>query len=165
MEDNNEEASFFRKPLVKNILFALAIATFGFVLLNLTFLFAAVFQKFIDILAKLFFVSETEAPQWYFILRHLLFVLVILLITWLVFRTKLQPIYRAIFMTVPIAVVYVAIGFLLSEMPVFLYVMCGLITVGLLYYFIRKKKPWLYLYTVILVAAALLIMTLTGAEI
>lgn len=49
MEDNNEEVSFFRKPLVKNILFALAIATFGFVLLNLTFLFAAVFQKFIDI--------------------------------------------------------------------------------------------------------------------
>lgn len=165
MGDNDEEVSFLKKPLVKNVLFALAVAVFGFVLLNLAFLFAAVFQKFIDILARIFFVSETEAPQWYFILRHLLFVVVILLITWLVFRTKLQPIYKAIFMTVPIAVVYVTIGLLLYEMPVFLYVICGLITVGLLYYFIRNKKSWLYSYTVILVAVALLIMTLTGAEI
>ncbi len=165
MGENDKAISMFKKPFVRNILFALAIAVFGFILLNLAFLFAAVFQKFVDILARPFVASETETTHWYPILRHLLFVLVILLITWLVFRTKLQPIYKAIFMTVPLAVVYVTIGLLLYEMPVFLYIICGLTTAGLLYYFIRYKKSWLFSYTVILVTVALLIMTLTGVEI
>lgn len=165
MEEKNKLINILEKPLAKNILFALAIAVFGFLLWNLAFLLFALFQRFIDIIASFFISSEMAVPNWYFILRHLLFVALILLITWVVFRTKLQPIYKAIFMTVPLAVVYLTIGIFFYQWPLIIYATCGLLTLGLLYYFISRKKPWLYSYTVILVVVTLLIVMLTGVEI
>ncbi len=165
MEENNKVISIFKKPAVKNVLFALAIAVFGFLLWNLTFGLYALFQRFVDIIASSFISSEAAAPDWYFALRHLLFLALILLITWIIFRTKLQPIYKAIFMTVPLAVVYLTIGVFFYQWPLLVYAICGLLTLGLLYYFISRKKSWLYSYTVIFVAVTLLIVMITGVEI
>jgi len=54
VEENNKVISIFKKPAVKNVLFALAIAVFGFLLWNLTFGLYALFQRFIDIIARSF---------------------------------------------------------------------------------------------------------------
>ena len=165
MEKKNKLTSIFQKSAVKNVLLALAIAVFGFLLWNLTFGLYALFQRFIDIIARSFISSETAAPNWYFALRHLLFLALILLITWIVFRTKLQPIYKAIFMTVPLAVLYLTIWIFLYQWPLLVYAVCGLLTLGLLYYFVKRKKSWFYSYTVIFVAVTLLIVMITGVEI
>jgi len=155
-----------KNPLVKNILSALAVAGGGFILLNLTFLFDFFFQSLIDWFIKLFIaVDINRAWQWYPPLKHFLFVFVIAIISWFVFKSKLKTLYKAIYMTVPLAVVFVSIGIFFYRTPLVAYFLGGLITFGLLYHFYRTKKPWLYYYTVILVALTLAIFSLMGGEI
>jgi hypothetical protein len=87
------------------------------------------------------------------------------LISWLVFRSKLRVLIKAIFMTVPTAVTLVTIGILLYPSPFLPYLVGVILTIGVLYYFYRTHKSWLYYYSVILVALVLMVFTLMGEEI
>ena len=154
----------FKNPYVKNVLLALAVAVFGFVLLNLTFLFNFLVFKLIG-----FFVSDefvaTHQWQWFPIMRHALFLVLIGFISWPIFLSKLGTLYKAIYMTVPVAVLLANIGIFLYEWPVVPYVVGGVCILVVLYYFYRTKQPWLYYYSAILVALTLMVFTLLGGEI
>ena len=155
-----------KNPLVKNILSAVAVAVFGFILLNLTFIFDAIYQTPIRLLVRLFIPLEPDSDlYWFPPLMHGSFVVVIGLISWFVFRSKLRILYKAIYMTVPVAVVLVTTGIFLYQWPIVSYSVGSLLCVGTLYYFYRTKQPWLYYYTVILVGLTLAIFTLLGGEI
>jgi hypothetical protein len=154
----------FRNPWVKNIISALAVAAFGFVLLNLTFLFNFLVVKLIGLFVSEEFMS-THQWQCFPMMRHAFFLVIIGLISWLVFRSKLGTLYKAIYMTVPLAVIFVTLGMFLYHWPVVPYLVGGLFTIGVLFYLYRTKQPWLYFYTVILVALSLMIFTILGGEI
>ncbi len=152
--------------LLKNILFAAVIAVGGFILLNLTFIFDALFQNSIRALVKLFIPLNPEMDlYWFPPLMHGSFVIIIALISWFVFKSKLKLLYKAIYMAVPVAVVLVTVGMFLNHWPIISYSLGGLLCLGTLYYFYRTKQPWLYYYTVILVGLTLAIFTLLGGEI
>jgi len=156
----------FKNPLVKNILSAVAVAIFGFILLNITFLFDFIFQSAIRGLIRLFIPLDPNTDlYWFPPLMHASFVIIIGIISWFVFRSKLKVLYKAIYMTVPLAVVLVTIGIFLYHWPVAAYSLGSLFGIGVLCYFYRAKKPWLYYYTVILVGLAMLIVGLFGIEI
>jgi hypothetical protein len=152
-----------KHPCVKNTLSALAVVVIGFVLLNLTFLFNYLVFWLIDIFMPRN--PESVPPRWFPLTRHIIFLVIIALISWLVFRSKLPTLVKAIFMTVPTAVVLVTIGILLYPLPVLPYVIGALLTIGVLIYFYFTHKPWLYYYSVILVALVLMVFTLMGGEI
>lgn len=155
-----------KNPIIKNILQALAVAFFGFILLNFTFLFDFLFQSFILRIIKIFTPVNLEMSySWFPPLLHISFVIVIGLITWLIFRTKLKTIYKAIFLTVPIAVCLAILGMFLYRWPVILYSLGVLLSLSVLYFFYKTKQPWLYYYAIILVALTLTIFTLFGGEI
>ncbi len=155
-----------KNPVVKNILSALAVAVFGFLLLTLAFIFDALFQGLIDLIVRIFTqVDLNMSLQWFPPIKHALFVVVILLISWFVFRSKLKVLYKAIYMTVPVAVVLATVGMFLSNWPIVSYSVGALLCLGTLYYFYKTKQPWLYYYTVILVGIVLAIFTATGGEI
>jgi hypothetical protein len=156
----------FRNPHVKNILSAVAVAGFGFVLLGLTFLFDFLFQSLVDGVTRLFTSADFNmAWYWFPPTKHAMFVVIIGLISWPIFRSKLGVLYKAMYMTVPLAVIFATIGIFLYHWPIVPYLVGGLFTVGLLFYFYRTKQPWLYYYTLILVALSLMIFTLLGGEI
>ena len=156
----------FKNRHVKNILSAVAVAVFGFVLLGLTFLFDFLFQSLLDRVVR-FFTPDDFNMTWYWFppAKHAMFMVIIGLISWPIFRSKLGSLYKAIYMTVPLAVVFATIGILLYHWPVLPYLVGGLFAIGVLFYLYRTKQPWLYLYTVILVALSLMIFTLLGGEI
>jgi len=157
---------FDRNPIVKNILSALAVAIFGFILLNLTFLFDFLFQSLIDLIIKIFTpVNVNMDWQWFPPVKHAMFVVVIGLISWPIFKSKLRTLFKAIYMTVPLAVALVTIAILLYHWQIAVYSLGALFCIGVLYYFYRTKQPWLYYYTLILVSIALLIAGLAGVEI
>ena len=163
MNNHYGKWNLFKRPYVKNILSALAVAAGGFVLLNLTFLFNFLVFQVID-----FFIPrnpEFGPPQYFPLARHALFLIIIALISWAVFRTRLRPLLKAIFMTVPTAVVLVTIGIMLYPSPVLPYLVGAVLTISVLFYFYRTKRPWLYYYSVVLVALALMVFTLMGGEI
>lgn len=155
-----------KNPLASNILSVLAVAIFGFILLNITFLFDAVFQHAIRGFFGLFIPFGPEInPYWFPPLMHCLFVIVIMLISWLVFKSKLKTIYKAVYMTVPVAVVLATVGIFLYPWQAISYSVGSLLCIGALYYFYRTKQPWLYYYAVILVGLTMGIFTLLGGEI
>ncbi len=152
----------FKNPIVKNVLTALAVAVFGFVLLNITFLFNYLVFLVIDLVVPPDFIP---ANLWFTMVRHGLFLVIIGLISWFVFRSNLGVLYKAIFMTVPVAVFLVSIGIFLHDWPHIPYIIGGLSTLAVLFYFYRTKRHWLYYYSVILIALTLMIFTLLGGEI
>ncbi|NIP30996.1 MAG: hypothetical protein GTN59_10680 [Candidatus Dadabacteria bacterium] len=152
----------FKNQNVKNILLALAVAIFGFVLLNLIFLFYTLLTTLVE---KFLPKDYPATHDWFGPLTFIIFVVIIAIISWFVFRSKLGVIYKAIYLTVPVAIFLLAIGMNLYPYPVIVYGLGILSVAGLLYYFYRTKKPWLYYYAVIIVALALFTMNLIGAEI
>jgi len=143
----------FKNPYVKNILYALAVAFFGFVLLNLTF----IFDFFIHSLIALFFPSINRwLPQ----MKHIIFVITIILISLLVFKSKLRELFKAIYLTVPLMVIFSDIEIFLYGYPILTYSVNCLILLIIVFYFYINKKSWIYYYSAILVASVLLIMNL-----
>ena len=146
-------------PAVKNILYALAIMVGSVVLLNLTF----VVYWLIHLFYNLF--SPAVPGESLFALRPITLVVILIILTWLVFRSKIATLFKAIYATVPVAVVLVFIGIGFSEQLSLVYILSTLFSLSVLLYLIATKKSWLYFFSVIFVSLALLIMSLTGVEI
>lgn len=155
-----------KNQIAKNILSIIAVAGFGFILLNAAFLFDYLFQTLVMRIINFFTpIDILREIRWFPPFMHSLFVIVIGLISWAVFCSKLKTLYKAIYMTVPIAVVLVTVGILLYRWPIIAYLSGSLLSLGVLYYFHRTRQPWIYYYTVISVGIALAIFTLLGGEI
>ena len=156
----------FKNPIIKNILSALAVAGGGFILLNLAFMFDFIFQSAVRGFIQLFTpVDLTGNFGWFPPMLNGSFVIIIGLISWLVFQSKIKTLYKAIYMTVPAAVVLVTVGMFLYRWPAASYSLGTLITIGTLYYFYRAKLSWLYYFAVILVGITLALMGILGVDI
>lgn len=151
---------------MKNILSAVTVAVVGFILLNLAFLFDFLFQSLIDAFVALFTpVDFNMTWRWFPPIKHAMFMVVIGLISWPIFRSKLRVLFKAMYMTVPLAVVFVTCGMFLYRWPLAAYSLGSLFSLSVLYYLYRTKQPWIYYYTVILVSLTLLLVGLLGVEI
>lgn len=155
-----------KKIILKNILSIFAVPIFGFILLNLTFILDAVFQGLIELFVRIF-VEFDENTSWYWFppLRHGLFIVLIALISWVIFKSKLKTIYKAIYLPVPAAVIFVTIGMFLYQWPVITYSLSSLFGIGVLFYLYRTKKPWLYYYAFSLIGITMLMVGILGVEI
>lgn len=151
-----------QNPYIKNILLALIVVIFGFILLNLTFFFYALI---INLVLKFFPDDFVMTNQWFMPLMIIVVSLIIAIVSWFVFKSKLKEIYKATFLVVPVAVVLAIIGMFLYRLPIAVFSLSGFISIGILYYFYRAKQPWIYYFSTILVVIVLLIMALTGTEI
>lgn len=155
-----------KNQIVKNILSAVAVAVFGLIMLNIAFIFDFIFQSLIIGAIKIFTAGDPSMELfWFPPVMHILFMIVIGLISRFVLKSKLKPLFKAIYMTVPLAVVFVTIGMFLYRWPAAAYSLGGLFGAGVLYYLYRAKQPWIYYYTVILVGLVLAIFSLAGGEI
>jgi len=160
------ENKILKNPFVKNILSAIAVAGFGFILLNLAFIFDFLFTSLVLGLIKIFTpVDLMMTYGWFPPIMHGLYMIIIGLISWRIFKSKLRVLYKAIYLTVPTAAALVTVGMFLYRWPLVAFLTGGLLSAGVLYSFYRTKQPWLYYYTVILIAVILGIMGVLGVEI
>ena len=161
-----KRGTFLKNSIAINILSALAVVVFGFILLNLAFIFDALYQGIIDGIVGLFTsVDFNMAWSWFPPVKHAMFVVIIGLISWTVFKSKLKTIFKAIFMTVPLAIVFATIGMFLYRWPLISYLLGALFSLGVLYYLYKKKEHWLYYFTLILISLVMLLVGLLGVEI
>jgi hypothetical protein len=153
-------------PIVKNILSVLAIIFFGFILLNLAFLLDALYQGILrGIIGLITPLGPETNIKWLPLFFHGSFFIILLLISWFIFRSKLNVLFKAIFTTVPLATVYVTLGMFLYRWQILSITLGGLFTLGVLYYLYHPKKPWLYYFTLIVTAILFLIVSLLNIEI
>ena len=157
-----------KNPVIKKIFQAVAVAGFGFILLNLTFLLDFLYQSSLDRLIRIFTPADINMDmgwRWFPPARHAVFMVIVILISRFVFRSKLGAIYKAIFMTVPLAVIFATIGILFYRFPPAVYLLGGLFGFGVLYYLYRTKQSWIYYYTLILIGVTMLCVVIFGVEI
>lgn len=155
-----------KKPITKKILLAIAVAGFGFILLNLAFIFDFLFQSLIRSLAMIFIPIDFMGEySWVPPLMHASFVVIIGLIFWFIFRSKLGMFFKATYLMVPLAVVYATIGMFLYPWPLAVYPLGSFFGLSVLYYLHRTKQSWLYYYSLALISLAMLLMGIFGVEI
>jgi hypothetical protein len=129
-------------------------------------MFDFLIQSLVIGLIKLFTPVNFETNfQWLPPAMHGLFVVIIGIISWFIFRSKLGTFYKATYLTVPLAVIFVTIGMFLGQWPIASYSLGGLFGIGVLYYFYRTGKSWLYYYSVILIGITMLLVGLLGVKI
>lgn len=152
-----------KNPILKNILSILAVLIFGSILLNLTFIFYALIHSFYN---KIIPFKQNEGPMpAFFILRPITLFVILTIISWFVFRSKSTTLCKAIFATVPVAVILVFIGINLYQQPILAYSLGALFSFAILIYLYFAKKSWLYYVSVLFVSIALLIMGILGVDI
>jgi hypothetical protein len=157
--------TMLKYPAVRNVLPAIGIAFLGFILLNLTFMLDYLFHISIIGLVKLFTSQDPGMRSvWFPPAMHIAFTVLIGLISWIIFRSRLNNFFKATFLTVPSAVVLVTAGMFLYRLPIIAYSLSSLLVAGILFIFYRTKMSWLFSFAVILVALTLLISNLLGME-
>ena len=155
-----------KKSWVRNVLLVLGVAGAGFVVLNLLFVLDAAFQSLLDLIFRVFTpVDINMAWSWYPAVKAILFVIIIAFVSWPIFRSKLATVWKAIYLFAPTALGLFIIAVPLYRWPPVAISLGTIATLITLYCFYKTKQPWLYYYSVIIVALALLIITLTGTQI
>jgi hypothetical protein len=151
---------------IKNILLALAIVIFSYVSLILAFILDAVYQSVIRGIAEFFIPFTLDSKlYWFPVFMHLSFVLIIGIISWFIFKSKLKSIYKAIFMPVPMAVVYATIGMFFNRLPIVVYLLGALFGFSVLCYIYKKKQSWMYYFSLFYITLLMLLVVLLGIEI
>ncbi len=141
----------------------LGIIIFGFILLNITFIMAFLFQTIFRGILDLFL--EYNDYTWLPFITHGLFMVLIIYLSWLIFKAKLSTYYKAIYMVVPTAVIFITVSILCYPIVWLGYLINSILGISVLIYFYKTKQPWLYYYAVILMGLVLLIFTLLGGKI
>ena len=148
------------KPYQKNILFALFIIVGGFILFNLAFLLAAFVIK---VTTSLLGMAQNEAPS---TVGRVLYLLIIFLISWFVFRSRLNDIIKATFLTMPLMVILVMVGLSLYQQSKWIIAGIGAVIIcTVLSYLYKKKLSWLYYFSTIYVVALALCVMLFNVQI
>ena len=148
------------KPYQKNVLSALVIIIGGFALFNIAFLLAALV---INATMRVLGMAQHEAPS---MVGRVLFLILIILSSWFVFRSKLKDLIKATFLTMPLMVVLVMAGISLYQQARWMVAGIGAVFIfSVLYYLYKKKLSWLYYFSTFYVAIVALCVMLFNVEI
>lgn len=155
-----------KKPWVKNPLLALGLIVFGFILINLAFILDALYQNSLDaIFRAITGLDLNQTSPWFPRFKHFSFLILLILASWAVFRSKLKTFYKATFMVVPLAAAYATIGMTFYRWHGADYFMGAIFGFGVLLYLYLTKKTWLYYFGWAVTTLAMFLITITGTEI
>lgn len=146
------------KAWVKPVLSMLCIVVVGFILFNVAFMLAAL------VLGTLANLDGTQGvPPAY---GRFIFVILIFAISWFVFRSKLNVLVKATYLTMPLMVTLVMIGIFSYQLSQFVvYILGGIVVAAVLYYIYKKKLSWLYTFATLYVTLVALLVMVLGIEI
>lgn len=148
---------------MKTALTVVAIPVLSYILLGLAFLVDAVFQNLIN---RFFLPSYDVDVKWFPPSKHILFLVLILIISIFILRAKkFKDFYKAVYSSVPTGVLFATVGLSLYRWAAVQYSVCVLIYAFIILYLFKTKRSWMYFYAVSAVALTLLLMNIFGVEI
>lgn len=153
------------KKFTKDLLMAILATAVGFVLLNLTFIFYAGVHNLVRMAIWGIIGKEPQMEGWIPYTLHGISTLAVFLVSWLASKLKLHVVLKAAILMVPLATLLVVMGIFFYEAPVLAYTLGAVICLSLLGWLYLKKSNWLYMYAVVVVGVAILLMNLFGVEI
>lgn len=164
--DHGPGKSRLRGQVFADAVSAVIVAVTGFVFLNLAFIAFAGFYNLASMAMRSFSGRETvDFERFDPSILGWVFLLLVTVVFWLVYKSKLHVVIKASFLMVPFATSLVLIGIAFYGKPSMAYVVSGLASAALLLLLYRRKENWLYFFSTALVIVMMLIMNLTGTEI
>lgn len=152
------------KSWQKTTLSMLLIVGAGLVLSGLAFILAALVQS-VFIMLVMPQAGDAENARSIAQLWHLVYLVLIVLLSWLIFRLRLNDLIKAAFLTMPLMVIFSEIGIWLYATPVLVYVAGAVFLAAVLVCLYLTKRSWLYYFATFVATALMLIVMLTGMEI
>lgn len=151
-----------KNPALKYLLIVVAIAVGGFALLNIVFMLFALIINGI-----LFFFPKDAAMDRGSLMPILTSLVAALFLVgyYFVYRSKTKPLYKAILMPIPTAIILVGLGASLYHWPILALSLGVVFVLSVIYYFYRTKQPWSYYFAVLATSYAMLIMSILGVDI
>ena len=140
-----------------HLIAVLSIFVGGFCLFQLAFFLAAIVMNGISTITN----TMGQPPY----LGLVVYILLILIASYFIFRTKWHVIIKATYLTMPLMIVTIAVAILLYETPWIAYIVDGAIMGGLLIYLIATKKHWYYSVATLYVGVVLLLIQILNIEI
>ena len=134
----------------------------------LTIPFLGAFFLLITFLAYAFLQSMISRFSPYEIIPHIrlaVFLLIVVGVTIIVFRSQLSELIKATFTVVPLATMLVTMGIILFQWQIVSFIVCIIIFGVHIFCLYLMKVNWYYYYAAVLIALTLLIMTATGVQI
>lgn len=108
-------------------------------------------------------IAQNGAPH---IVGRVLYLFLIFLISWFVFRSRLNDIIKATFLTMPLMVILVMVGISLYQQSKWMIVGIGAVIIcAVLSYLYKKKLSWLYYFSTFYVAVLALCVMLFNVQI
>jgi hypothetical protein len=148
------------KKWQKNVLAAVFIIVAGFILFNLAFMLAALV---INLTMSIMGQPQNVAPPF---VGRVAYSIIILLISWLILKSKLNDLIKAAFLTMPLMVILIMLGISLYQQPIWLLGLIGSAGVGIvLLYLYKKKLVWYYYFSTFYVAVLVLCIMIFQIEI
>ena len=131
----------------KNILSAIVIVGVGFILFNLAFLLAALV---INLTMSIMGEPRNAAPP---LVGRVAYLTIVIVISWLVLRSRLNDLVKAAFLTMPLMVLLIILGISFYQQPTWVVALLGAAIIGGVYFYIyRKKLVWYYSFSTLYVA-------------
>jgi hypothetical protein len=144
----------------KNVLSLIVIVGVGFILFNVAFVLAALV---INGTSRMLGADPQAAPP---LVGMAIYLVLILLLSWFVFRSKLNDLVKATFLTMPLMVILMMVGVRIYQQSQWIIVGIGAAIVGaVIVYLYSKKLSWHYYFATVYVALLALMIMLTGMEI
>lgn len=135
-----------------------AIVVGGFILFNLGFLLAAVVIRGTQILLG----PTLGSPA----IGRYVFLAVMGLISWFVFKSKLPTIAKATFMSLPLITLLLMIGISFFGTPLWLTIALDATVIGVVLFNLKQNHyPWQYYFSTGYVAILMVIIGITGMDI
>ncbi len=126
------------KTWQKNVLSTVFIIFVGFIFFNLAFMLAALI---INVIMKIMGTPENSAPHF---ISWVIYFMLIILISVLVLKSKINTLFKAAFLTMPLMIIVVLIGMTFYQTKLIV-TMIGAAFIGSVALFLYKKKlPWQY---------------------
>lgn len=148
------------KSWLKNLLSMITIIIGGFILFNFAFLLTALVVR-----TTMFVIRTPENMPPPYIGRYIT-VILILIMSYIVFRSRLNDTIKATYLTMPLMVALVMIGLSLYGKPQgVIYGAGALVIFAVTYYIYKKKLSWLYYFATFYVAILGLYIMISGMDI
>ena len=152
------------KTWQKNVLSAIVIVGGGYLLFFVAFLLAAVTLNGCQMLVEWFTGHESSGVGW--MTYRYVFLAILLLISWLVFRSKLPTLVKAAYLPMPLMVLLVLTGIRFYQQSKWVPIGVGAVLIlAVLLYLYKRKLPWQYYFATLYTAIMALYVLLSGMEI
>ena len=152
------------KTWQKDVLSALSIVAGGFILFNIAFMLAAGIINGLNWILSLFAGNKDFAVNMRF--GMYLFAIIVLIISWFIFKSKLPTLVKAIYLPMPLMVLLIMEAIHLFELPKWVPISVGSVIIGaVLLYLYKKKLSWLYYFATLYTGVLALCIAIFNIEI